>query len=177
MVRKLEQPKFTGPLAEPIVVPFRVRAPNENGKIEISLDGLPDWMEKLELLREHYGIKREGAWAFSLAMSLAIDFVPGFKLVYDDPLAATLELPMKGGRKAGRSGKGAAPTLWGDRLIATIDMIKKYPQYTSDAKACGLVVDCFFSELKHTTDREARLKTIKRRLQEARKAQRKTKRV
>lgn len=67
-------PSTLAALLKPIVVPLQLDDP---------LVGLPEQLEKLELLKEYY---RVSSWP-ALALKLAQDFHPGFQVVFDDPLA------------------------------------------------------------------------------------------
>jgi hypothetical protein len=73
---KRAKPKFSGALAEPIVV----KAYDSAGQIVEDADYEEnETLRKLELLADHYGINRESDWPLLLAYKLARDFVPGFE--------------------------------------------------------------------------------------------------
>jgi hypothetical protein len=68
--------RYTGKLAKPIYV--------GTIPIEGTIEELPEWIEreiveKLPILMEHYGIADKDDF-FSLALALAMDYVPGFQV-------------------------------------------------------------------------------------------------
>ena len=88
---------------EPIVVPFRGMFKDPAGKStpptmlgspvgdeptveDLLRDGESRRLEKLQRLADHYGIDRSGAagWGLYLALRIATEHHPGFKVVYDD---------------------------------------------------------------------------------------------
>ena len=88
---------------EPIVVPFRGMFKDPAGKStpptmlgspvgdeptveDLLRDGESRRLEKLQRLADHYGINRSGAagWGLYLALRIATEHHPGFKVVYDD---------------------------------------------------------------------------------------------
>jgi len=163
-VRNERPAKFTGELAKPISLRLE--------ELHEPLAALPERMKKLDLLKKHYGATD---WAM-LAYELAVDLVPGFQIVYDDPLAAELnrtaglDLPLSGGVKAGRKGTGQCPELSGNRLILMVDMTRRLFKLKSNAAACKMIVDTWI-EVKgpkiSRKEHDSLVATIKRRLTEA----------
>ncbi len=100
--------------------------------------GFAQRIQKLQLLKEHYDIAGDGqgGWA-ALAMALAIDHVPGFRVVYDDPLAALMGLPISS--KNGNLGGGQLPDFWGSRLLAMVEA-GRHLGIKSDAAVCEMMV-------------------------------------
>jgi hypothetical protein len=94
-VRQLRLPFDSDPppklaaLLKPIVVPLQLDDP---------LVGLPEQLEKLELLKEYYRLNN---WP-ALALKLAQDFHPGFKVVFDDPLAREKKCGIASGKEQRR---------------------------------------------------------------------------
>ncbi|MGO9768999.1 MAG: hypothetical protein ACLPSW_05475 [Roseiarcus sp.] len=91
---------------EPIVVPFRGMPKNPDGTSnqtslllpdppgndpsneDLCRDGVSRQIEKLLRLGEHYGIDQSlPNWGLHLALRIAVDHHPGFRIVYDDELA------------------------------------------------------------------------------------------
>jgi hypothetical protein len=128
------------------------------------LVGGPERIEKLYRLAKHYGIRLDSnpGWGEQLAFCLAIDFHPGFKLVYDDWHVRAFKtlygftplLPMKEGDKPRhrRKGTGWAPELSPEVFATFVDWLKagfkiKGKKFT-DRKACELAAVSFDSSLE-----------------------------
>lgn len=83
--------RFSGPLAEPI------RVEGDPNSASNMLMTLQTWLEKLDLLFGHFGISERGEDGSrndrALALRLAMEFVPGFKL----KLRETRGRPVRGG--------------------------------------------------------------------------------
>ena len=131
MSRKQRQPvkAFTGPLAKPIRRE-RERLPLSQGPHVIKLDGsVPlEWLQKIELLAKHYAVETKGpaGWGFMLALHLALDFVPGFQVVYGS----------EGQR--GRPKKHDEHALFS--LLLKVETIKFCEPTVTDLAACERVV-------------------------------------
>jgi hypothetical protein len=111
----------------------------------------------------------------SLAFQLARDFVPGFRILYDDPGARALKLPNAYyGKGTKPKGSGAIPEVLGGKVLASLfDLLaKKFPD-DSDVQRADRLVLAFKPELKgarYETQRKAIGKTIRNRLARARRA-------
>jgi hypothetical protein len=91
MPRKQPLPRFSGPLAEPICEPTGsgiLPLPEEERRRRI----IKQWVQKLDLLADHYGIDQSDPEKWRLVcLYLALDFVPGMQV--------GLSRPPKPGRK------------------------------------------------------------------------------
>jgi hypothetical protein len=163
---------FKGELAKPILTPFSYPQLNADEKPVVSVSaGTVARLEKLPLLAEHYGVT-QGDW-FNLALRLAIDFVPGFRVLYDDPLARALKLPdaFYGlGNKP--KGSGRLPE-WvnGNALIVIFEAFRNRFPAESDTSLSQRIVAALIPELAgsaHKSERERVAKTLRNRMMAAR---------
>jgi hypothetical protein len=126
-------------------------------------------VEKLPLLMEHYGIADKTDY-FSLALKLAIDHVPGFRIggSSDHLKLEHGEYGKVLGNKRGRQREWTRERL--DRLLDAVEEIKKRYRYRSDRE--GLQVLAGRKEwsrpANHRGGFKAWVKTLANRLQEAR---------
>jgi hypothetical protein len=167
-------PKFEGELNEPIFAPFDLPEHDPEGKL-IPGDGFYAVflarMRKMGALAEHYKINDKSG--FALAYALACDFVPGFQVLYDDPLARSLGMPEAYyGTGTKPKGSGAIPeTLNGLALTFTFKLLAKgFPGEKESALAERLVLMLKpeFAGAQHRTERERLSKTLRNRLGNAR---------
>jgi hypothetical protein len=162
-------------LAEPILVPLETPERDADGKLIVRMDwGLfLKQLQKMELLAQHYGVAETDH--FNLAFRLARDFVPGFRILYDDPGTRALKLPNAYyGKGTKPKGSGAIPeTLDGQTLVLWFKMLAKaFPDETEVTLADHIVL-AIKPELKgirYETQRKATSKTIRNRLARARRA-------
>jgi len=132
--RRPSRKSFTGPLAEPIEAPRPSLAwAHDSQELREflqreSLSILLQRLKKLVLLADHYGIAKtpDALTRFAaLAMSLAIDFVPGFRTDLDAK-------PRRGRAKVHTPQRLAS-------LLAMVEMVKKLGMANTDRDACRFV--------------------------------------
>jgi hypothetical protein len=112
-----KRPKFTGKLNEPIVskalalLPKLDLSDQERQELNelVKKDLEQQWMQKLELLLDHYKVQRDKDQWRILSFRLAWDFVPGMKVVTE---------PVKKGRPGEWKG------VKGLRLFYEVELIK-----------------------------------------------------
>jgi hypothetical protein len=168
MTKAKKSAKFAGELATPILAPLHV-----DGEDLFSDGVLEARIHKMALLAKHYGVEK-GDW-FLLAYKMALDLVPGFQVLYDDPRARAMERQdayYGNGRRP--IGSGGIPEFWsGDVLIWIFAAFKqKFPNMNDTAIADKFVLcmDEGLAGAAHVTERDRLSKTIRNRLGEARRA-------
>jgi hypothetical protein len=172
-------PIFEGELNEPIFAPFDLPEHDPEGKL-IFGDGFLQVMtariSKLDARRKHYRIANKNGFD-SLAYALACDFVPGFQVLYDDPLARSLGMPEAYyGKGTKAKGSGTLPEfLDGPILTFMFKMLAKAFPDKSEKDLADIVVLALKPELtgaRHKTERERIGKTLRNRLGKARRPKR-----
>ena len=168
MARKKEEPKFTGPLAEPIVCTMDLRALADKQVIPY---GLAESIEKIPLLFDRYNIESKD-W-YVLALCLAREFIPGFQVAFDNNCAAQLGLPVPGGSRNNRKGHGFMPWLDGDVLLALVESFVASGKFDgrSEAAIAAWIVDNWWPtplSRSNQEERRRRTDTIARRIRAAR---------
>jgi hypothetical protein len=187
---------------EPIIVPFRGMPKNPDGTSnqtsrllpdppgddpsdeDLCRDGASRQIEKLLRLAEHYGIDQSLAnWGLHLALRIAVDHHPGFRLVYDDELARMFyrlhgftpifDLKGKPPRriKPGENGWAAVSKLLTPELLSFFGSSK-----LTDREICEVLVKATDSEMakrKNKRVADSRAATLNRRLTEGRGKKRK----
>ncbi len=167
-------PKFEGELAQPIFA-----------SLDMSDDGrsfaighnfylvLETRIRKLTALAKHYGVKPDNG--LGLALAMAVDLVPGFQVLYDDPRARALKLPGAyhgTGRKP--KGTGAIPeVLNGIVLISIFSLFKSALPKRNETELAKQIILCVRPELAGIAKEKERAragKTLRNRLSEARRA-------
>ncbi|MFL6833448.1 MAG: hypothetical protein ACJ8F0_12745 [Xanthobacteraceae bacterium] len=130
--------------------------------------------EKLDLLMEHYAISDKTDF-FHLALALAIDHVPGFRV--DPPTALRLEHGDWGavlhGHKRGRRRTGPPDRL--DNLLDTVEETKKKRGLSDDRAALRVVMqnsEEWGPPANHRGDHKQWLETLESRLQDAKRNRR-----
>lgn len=124
-------PQFEGELNEPILAPFDLPERNADGKLILGgsfFQIMIARMRKLDALRKHYEIESKDGNA--LALALACDFVPGFRVLYDDPRARALELPdAYYGSGTKPKGSGAIPEFLNGPILTFLfeQFAKRFP--------------------------------------------------
>ena len=171
-------------LEEPIVVPFR--GADEGACKQWASDVATARIAKLKLIAERYGINIDDPNAgLELALRIAIDNHPGFRIVYDDWQARTFHrlfgdtpfCPLKGrgpehigNRKIW--GKDEFLDLLEPELLALlIAPAENRENKATDSKICETFVkaaDPVMEKLKHGRERDSRTATLIRRLTKGR---------
>ena len=167
-------PQFEGELNEPILAPFDLPERNADGKLILGgsfFQIMIARMRKLDALRKHYEIESKDGNA--LALALACDFVPGFRVLYDDPRARALELPdAYYGSGTKPKGSGAIPEFLNGPILTFLfeQFAKRFPDEREKDLAERIVL-CFKPKLagaRQKTQRERTSKTLRNRLGKAR---------
>jgi hypothetical protein len=180
MTKAKKPAKFSGELAEPILAPLHV-----DGE-DLFSDGVFEArIRKTALLAAHYGVE-PGDW-FGLAYRMALDLVPGFQVLYDDPRARALQshpktraavadLPVYYGNGTRPKGSGDIPEFMdGDVLIGIFAAFKESFPKENDVAIADRIILCIDDTLAgaaHETKRDKISKTLRNRLGEARRAPR-----
>jgi hypothetical protein len=167
MTKATSAPKFTGELAEPIL------APMPDGDDPFSDGVLMARILKFSALAKHYGVK-EGD-GFALAYAMALDLVPGFKVLYDDPRARALKLPNAYyGNGTRPKGSGSIPEVFdGEVLLGVFGLFKQRFPKDNDIAIADRIVLCLDAGLAgaaYERERDALGKTLRNRLGAARRA-------
>jgi hypothetical protein len=176
---KLMADKFKGPLSEPIIADWPPPLSALSGTIDqqkIQTDLVRCFEErfkKLSLLVDHYGAKTDGKIDFvKLVWAMASDLVPGFQILYDDPISRSLGLPNAYYGKTKPKGASALPEfLSGKAFIALADLFLKDRPKASDREIAEFLVSCVRNDLKGPAkriEREKKIKTLRNRLATAR---------
>jgi hypothetical protein len=186
---------------EPIVVPFRGMFKDPAGKPtpptmlespagdeptveDLLRDGESRRLEKLQRLADHYGIDRSGAagWGLHLALRIATEHHPAFKVVYDDWQARyyhrlhgftpLYELKGKSPKKISEEyGWVSKSKLLQPEVLAMLISRNRISNKTDEQLCEGLVVaaDKEMQLRKNRLEKNRRTATLIRRLTEGRK--------
>lgn len=187
--------------SEPIVVPFRGMFKNPDGTPdplpllgpdhpsdkptveELLRDGASRQIEKLLRLADHYGIDQSVPdWGLYLALRVAIDHHPGFRLVYDDEQARifhslygftpVFELKGKPPRRTNfaQTGWAALSKLLQPEFLAMLVSPNRKSRL-SDLEICEHLVKAADPEMQKTKNKreaDSHAATLNRRLTEGR---------
>jgi hypothetical protein len=163
---KTKKRQWKGELAKPIYV--------GSIPIESTNEEQPEWIEqelieKLPLLMEHYGIADKDDY-FSLALALAMDYVPGFRVV-------RTALKLKHGNW-GAVIHVRRPTKWPpERLLGLLNAVEEAKQrygFSKDREALAVVMRKreWQPPANHRGDLKQWLETLESRLQDAKRIKR-----
>jgi hypothetical protein len=163
--------RWKGELAKPLLVGVHLSDKMTDAELDACLQQAiyESRVEKLSLLMEHYGIADKDDY-LSLALALAIDHVPGFRI---GRLSELLKLEHGDygtvlGNKRGRPRDWTRERL--DRLITAVEETKKRYRYRRDRDALVNLAGHpeWARPANHRGGSREWLKTLTNRLQEAR---------
>ena len=165
---KTRKPRYKGELAKPIYVgSIPIEGANEEQSEWIEHVIEQEIVEKLPFLMEHYKIPNKDDY-FSLALALAMDFVPGFQV-------KQTALKLKHGHW-GAVIRDTKPTIWSpERLLRFLNAVEEAKQRqgrSTDREAIRFVMQK--GEWRRPLDRDEQkwLETLESRLQDARRIKR-----
>ncbi len=171
---KKPPPKFTGELGTPILAALEMQGRNDEGTLRLSISpAFIEQLRKLEFLAAHYNALRDGKIDFFvLSFAMAKDLVPGFQILYDDPIARDLNLPnaYRGKTKPKGAGKLRERASGQDLITLFHGLQKAFPD-RSEVRLSEMIAECLIPDLagpQRASDRKRTGKTLRNRLAIAR---------
>jgi len=163
--------RYKGELAKPLLAGVYLTDKMTGAELDTCLEQaiFESRVEKLALLMEHYGIADKTDY-FSLALELAIDHVPGFRIGRARELLK-LEHGDYGKVLGNKRGRQREWTLErSDRLVDAVEETKKRYHYRTDREALEVLARHteWSAPANHRGGFRAWIKTLTNRLQEGR---------
>ena len=110
---------------------------------------------------------------FNLAFRLALDFVPGFRILFDDPAARSMNLPdAYYGKGTKQKGSGTIPEMFNGPVLVFVFKLfaQRFPE-KNETQLAEVIAGTIKPELKglrREKDRQRLGKTLRNRLAKAR---------